>query len=854
MSETSAYSVPYVYQPLANPLDVRLLTLFPAATFSAPIEGSLKPYNLRDFAEFQALSYTWGSGIPVSTLFIDGAYALGIAENLDSFLRHHRAVDEEKVIWVDAICINQSDISEKNTQVANMNLLYAVATHLIVWLGPASDSSDLAMATLCQLGRASTFEKMEILDSHTVLAIEKLLTRPWWTRVWVVQEIFWGPCSNGVNNATVHCGDASATWLELVVACARIEISTGIQHRQTITGLRAVLDFEAFRYHEQLRLTKRSSVPVEGPEFLQLAARFRRFHVTDSKDKIYALAGILPRGIYGKKTMVVAVDYNSTTCEAFTKFAIAVLEGRGGLEILRHCREIGSSGASSTPSWVPDWSVRCDEMPLPSSETTQDAILPWWIAPERTVVKGKQEIHYSFDQEEIRARVDRAITTGNRVRINPRSSRLSDALPPDMGNLVLKLMDTKKLVVCDFDDYYMDPEEHTDMEKAAERFMETNELRVQERVAKEIMDEQTRLPPKYHAAAHTEQRFSLNSSMTKLNVEGILWDVIHIAHVPFPKDLHSDWTNSTRFMVSLGQAKKLAMAGTGCNNPFGSLEAKYAAFWTTIFAGQDLHNERDCEQWLPEIPNSWERNHPPLTVLESGLLEQAEDLEVTRSISTQFESTVATDQEETVISSNFIDTKPGTLFPVDWDDNKQSTMRDKFQELGRLWECQPYDLYHRPFQLPYVVPDPFWEWRRRHDKTALRQSNMKRPNRVLDGVFATTPTETRQARNLIHAALLKEPSIVPTGDSRNGLEKYALSRCFFVTSRGYFALGPKDVQPGDKVVVLHGAHVPFILRPCRRQNKGFRMVGEAYVSGIMQGEVVVDWKLGNREVQDFLLV
>ena len=107
-------------------------------------------------------------------------------------------------MWIDAICINQSDNAEKSHQVKNMQLIYARTSHLVVWVGEASEDSDLAMRTLEQIGeelKEAPFwevdlanvslirdmpEAIEHFDPKPWVALNRLFRRPWFERVWVL--------------------------------------------------------------------------------------------------------------------------------------------------------------------------------------------------------------------------------------------------------------------------------------------------------------------------------------------------------------------------------------------------------------------------------------------------------------------------------------------------------------------------------------------------------------------------------------------------------------------------------------------------------------------------------------------
>jgi len=78
----------------------------------------------------------------------------------------------------------------------------------------------------------------------------------------------------------------------------------------------------------------------------------------------------------------------------------------------------------------------------------------------------------------------------------------------------------------------------------------------------------------------------------------------------------------------------------------------------------------------------------------------------------------------------------------------------------------------------------------------------------------------------------------------------ATGRCFFTTSKGFLGLGPRSMHVGDVVVVLFGGRVPYVLRPT---DEYFRFVGECYVHGIMDGEVVRMWRDGKITAREFEL-
>ncbi|EXJ72375.1 uncharacterized protein A1O5_04879, partial [Cladophialophora psammophila CBS 110553] len=78
---------------------------------------------------------------------------------------------------------------------------------------------------------------------------------------------------------------------------------------------------------------------------------------------------------------------------------------------------------------------------------------------------------------------------------------------------------------------------------------------------------------------------------------------------------------------------------------------------------------------------------------------------------------------------------------------------------------------------------------------------------------------------------------------------------FFVTKNGYFGLGPKDTRGGDRVAVLFGSNVPFVLRKRGPGTKygEWQLIGETYIHGVMKGELIRQWELGFIESADIVL-
>lgn len=137
-------SKPYIYTALSEPeSQIRLLTIFPSQDPSAEIRCHLEVVPLATCAPYEALSYAWGDAHYIHPIVLNACRAL-VTENLYSALRHLRHLDRSRTVWIDDLCIDQRDNSEKSHQVKQMSQIYSGASDVVVWLGAASDDSDLA--------------------------------------------------------------------------------------------------------------------------------------------------------------------------------------------------------------------------------------------------------------------------------------------------------------------------------------------------------------------------------------------------------------------------------------------------------------------------------------------------------------------------------------------------------------------------------------------------------------------------------------------------------------------------------------------------------------------------------------
>ena len=163
---------------------------------------------------------------------------ISITKNADSLFRHFRKRHKSHRIWLDAVCINQQDTEEKDDQIRLMGQIFQCATRVHIWLGEATESAEVAFALLRGIivlkaqnssirqrndqkkeSTASSERDLPDISVENVGAIVKLLSRPWFNRRWILQEI-------GVSyNATFHCGHLPISLSIFKEAVGRLEAS-----------------------------------------------------------------------------------------------------------------------------------------------------------------------------------------------------------------------------------------------------------------------------------------------------------------------------------------------------------------------------------------------------------------------------------------------------------------------------------------------------------------------------------------------------------------------------------------------------------------------------------------------------
>jgi hypothetical protein len=363
--------------------EIRLLML-QAGGHDEPLQCRLFTASLTSNAEYNALSYVWGNYASTTTVApaiqLDGNSFL-VTPNLYSALLHLRPPmgSDAMRLWVDAVCINQNDLIERNSQVAMMRDIYASAAQVTIWLGEEDEDSDIAFDSLPTVIGKVPWPEDKLCRSkirrHCASFFFGLLDRrSWFSRVWILQEL-----AMSRSDPIVVCGRKHALWSTFVAAWQAIakEALADLGTRQkvpTTAGEASVKEDHV----EILSLTKldvlhelRQAVQVHGGDSLgKLLKISRTSAATDPRDRIYGLLGLLEEAALDPASSTpISVDYRKSCSDVYADaMAHIVSIGEGPYFLSGVCLSGGPCTAPQIlslppeiaqldfPSWVPDFS------------------------------------------------------------------------------------------------------------------------------------------------------------------------------------------------------------------------------------------------------------------------------------------------------------------------------------------------------------------------------------------------------------------------------------------------------------------------------------------------------------------
>ena len=384
----------YQYTPLdTSAKEIRLLTLYAGAR-DDDIHISLHTASLIDPSNppvYETLSYVWGSEANPQPIYVDSGplpnkkdknrdensatteNTILVTQNLLVALRHLREPDKPQTLWIDAVCIDQANLTERGAQVALMGEIYWRACNTVIWLGPAGegdDDSDYALSLLqtaahvvsvdwdtgmmrpsamaMQEARAGNLAITRWANKDALLpflaarqqrALSGLFGRPWFERLWVRQEVFLS------RSKSIICGGLQLEWESF---------RAGVFCFYRRPYLAVTDEFDAEFLFKRTRVYELCRGQRQWMVYGTLRHQLRDLRWKDPRDAIYAVKHLLGPA---HRALEFTPDYARPAGDVFGDVATRLATECRDISFLASC-ELESSSLACLPTWVPDWSTR----------------------------------------------------------------------------------------------------------------------------------------------------------------------------------------------------------------------------------------------------------------------------------------------------------------------------------------------------------------------------------------------------------------------------------------------------------------------------------------------------------------
>lgn len=333
-----------VYSPFQWRDEIRLLKLYPYAD-GHQLRAELIHARLSNHPEYEAVSYTWATSDNDATLcreiiLLPSDTLLPITKNARCALARLRNHDSTRLLWIDSVCIDQSNLPERSHQVGQMTEIYRRAHKVLVYLEPPRE-----LASIHQLQRLfKTFEDRGLTgtlnDSKVPEVIRQdariFLNNPWFQPMWVLQEIAMA------RTAVVYCGASRIDWRHIAVAST----CNHCQSDSLIVDVHAPHDAELLP--PVLRIRKdRTPQPTD---LIDLLIATRPCGATDPRDKIYALLWCYETTSFGS----IESDYKKPVADVFRETMLLCIRIGNACKLLT----LTERPLQGVETWVPDFSAQ----------------------------------------------------------------------------------------------------------------------------------------------------------------------------------------------------------------------------------------------------------------------------------------------------------------------------------------------------------------------------------------------------------------------------------------------------------------------------------------------------------------
>lgn len=368
-----------LYDKLPSDEWFRLLFIEPGSPENA-LQCQLIPVQLElAKSRYEALSYCWSTDTAAKCGIVCNGLHIDIGQPLSEALQHIRHPRLLRVIWADALCINQGDNDERSQQVSIMHSVYSNALRTLVWLGIAYTDTTKALELICEVVNAwdethpaefSVFDpETEIIQWHKptepfsesipglTYTLSCVFGREWFRRRWVIQEVVLA------QSAQLLLGYHTISWYWVGLASALFRT----QYTRLINGSESALDLSlnVMNAYFMFRLSQQCNLASVKLSLLQLFRLTSSFETSEPLDTVFALRGLAEyvKGIDAVRQL--KIDYSLTEAELLKLVAeLLIEEGRKGKKPMNFLSDAGMNRGGlrlqrPTPdcdiSWIPRW-------------------------------------------------------------------------------------------------------------------------------------------------------------------------------------------------------------------------------------------------------------------------------------------------------------------------------------------------------------------------------------------------------------------------------------------------------------------------------------------------------------------
>jgi hypothetical protein len=319
-TKTEAYGAepwnptPYAYTPLNYKLglEIRLLVVLPGEP-SDQLRCDIIHVNLEDRPDYEAVSYTWasddGDATLSQTIYCDVDKYISVTINCDKALRQLRRCGLKRRLWIDAVCIDQTNINERNHQVGLMDRVYSQAQNVRICTWEQCFSPEYSdYAKFFRYLQNGFTESMVDAETWLYPMMRRLFSFRYFTRAWVIQEV------------------ALARAVYLLVDGDEIFLS-----RTAMEQLRLI----ARQSNYQLPGVLRTRLGAHSTPFTSMVTCLRAglaCECADPRDKIFSVLSLMDT----HSRSLIPIDYTLDVASVYASAIVALVTSLGNLDLLSY--------------------------------------------------------------------------------------------------------------------------------------------------------------------------------------------------------------------------------------------------------------------------------------------------------------------------------------------------------------------------------------------------------------------------------------------------------------------------------------------------------------------------------------